>query len=291
MIGLGAKYLKAAGFGRYRITAASLGSLDLLGTWRWLNGVTQQAIMDAFGVDGTAVIAATNEYLNGIAASDRAKATALAGFINEDPMMVCSLGLEPQGVTMPIRWINNNATAYILTNITPASVNLYTDCTIKFNSFAGSTGFIIGTVNSSSWNGYSLLHYNGANMYMNWAGNDIGLGYRSVAGTVYSMQADRGKVTVNGVDRSTQRSGSYTYNYPMALFGRNVGGTVSGIVDMQASKFLFKDSVDGTILAHFIPCHDKTQGNGMLDLVNVVFYPNAGTGQFTIPDISYTPTP
>jgi hypothetical protein len=42
---------------------------------------------------------------------------------------------------------------------------------------------------------------------------------------------------------------------------------------------------------YLIPCHDKTQGNGMLDLVNVVFYPNQGSGSFTIPDISYTPTP
>jgi hypothetical protein len=102
MIGKGAQYLTAAGFGRYRITAASLGSLVMLGKF-WLTAATKQAIMAAFGVDGTAVIAATNEYLNGIAASDKAKATALAGFINEDPMMVCSLGLEPQGVTMPVR--------------------------------------------------------------------------------------------------------------------------------------------------------------------------------------------
>lgn len=34
MIGLGSQYLTAAGFGRYRITAASLGNLDLLGTFQ-----------------------------------------------------------------------------------------------------------------------------------------------------------------------------------------------------------------------------------------------------------------
>jgi hypothetical protein len=85
-----------------------------------LTKATKQAIMAAFGVDGTAVIAATNEYLNGIAASDKAKATALAGFINEDPMMVCSLGLEPQGVTMPVRWLNITGDASLLTGITLA---------------------------------------------------------------------------------------------------------------------------------------------------------------------------
>ena len=82
MIGLGSQYLTAAGFGRYRITAASLGNLDLLGTFGWLEAATKQAILGAFGDDGWAVINATNAYLNGIAASDRDKATALAGFIN-----------------------------------------------------------------------------------------------------------------------------------------------------------------------------------------------------------------
>ena len=90
-------------------------------------------------------------------------------------------------------------------------------------------------------------------MYMNWAGNDINLGYASVAGTLYSMQADRGKVTVNGVDKSTQRSGSYTYQYPIALFARNVGGSVGGPVNMQGSKFIFKASVNGEMLRHYIP--------------------------------------
>ena len=82
MIGLGSQYLTAAGFGRYRITAASLGNLDLLGTLGWLMPATKQAILGAFGDDGKAVINATNEYLNGIAASDRDKATALADVLN-----------------------------------------------------------------------------------------------------------------------------------------------------------------------------------------------------------------
>ena len=96
MIGLGAQYLTAAGFGRYRITAASLGNLDLLGTLGgWLTKATKQAILGAFGDDGMAVINATNAYLNGIAASDRDKATALAGWLNtyavEDAYVVVSI--------------------------------------------------------------------------------------------------------------------------------------------------------------------------------------------------------
>jgi hypothetical protein len=54
---------------------------------------------------------------------------------------------------------------------------------------------------------------------------------------------------------------------------------------------MFEIENNGVVKRHFVPYKHPTQGNGMLDLVNVVFYPNAGTGQFTIPDISYTPTP
>ena len=98
MIGLGAQYLTAAGFGRYRITAASLGNLDLL-VRNWLLPATKQAILGAFGDDGVAVIKATNAYLNGIAASDRDKATALAGFINynaDSAVGICQFFYVPE---------------------------------------------------------------------------------------------------------------------------------------------------------------------------------------------------
>jgi len=50
----------------------------------WLTKATVAAILAAFGQDdGRQVIKATNAYLNQLAASDRDKATALAGFINE----------------------------------------------------------------------------------------------------------------------------------------------------------------------------------------------------------------
>lgn len=114
MIGLGSQYLTAAGFGRYRITAASLGNLDLLGTLSWLKAATVQAILGAFGDDGKAVINATNAYLNGIAASDRDKATALAGFINDTPALaayVCGW-LEPD-LDYPIKASENYLTGVV----------------------------------------------------------------------------------------------------------------------------------------------------------------------------------
>ena len=103
MISKGTQYLSAAGFGNIRVTAASMGSALVFGSL-WLTTATKQAILGAFGADGAAVINATNAYLNALAAqgaAGKSKATALAGFINEDPMMVCSLGLEPELTVLP----------------------------------------------------------------------------------------------------------------------------------------------------------------------------------------------
>ena len=98
------------GGGAVRLTNIIRGAQVVFGVLdpkvNWLKAATTQAILAAFGQDdGYAVLGATNAYLNALAATDPTKATALAGFINEDPMLVCSLGLQPKGVTMPIRML------------------------------------------------------------------------------------------------------------------------------------------------------------------------------------------
>ena len=165
MIGKGAQYLTAAGFGRYRITAASLGRGWVMCPWL-LSGTARQAIMAAFGVDGAAVIAATNEYLNGIAAqgqAGKAKATALAGLINEDPMMVCSIVDTPK-----FRYGLFDGTAYIKSGLTNTT-GFLVDMDIIFDKVSGDDNRTIGTFTSSlrSWlvitRGYCNLGIRGDN--------------------------------------------------------------------------------------------------------------------------------
>ena len=120
------------GGGAVRLTNIIRGAQVVLGgiatgVGNWLEKATKAAILAAFGqTDGKAVIKATNAYLNAIAATDKNKATALAGFTNEDPMLVCSLGLQPQGVEMPIRWLvgDGNVWLKLPVNITSSNCNL-----------------------------------------------------------------------------------------------------------------------------------------------------------------------
>jgi hypothetical protein len=294
MIGLGAKYLTAAGFGRYRITAASLGSAKVI--WpEWLTAATKQAIMAAFGVDGTAVIAATNEYLNGIAASDKAKATALAGFINEDPMMVCSLGLEPQGVTMPWRLVWNSGTAaWIETGMTYAAGYKITH---RYNDASGSS--LNGVLNSMaiSWGGrnnyYALMTPSGV--------TSTGVAKDD---NVHVMTIESGKQTFDGVQFATITAVGDTHNFPLSAQNAISAGRYWTNYQGKHAEFIFERN--GQVLQHLIPmklgkawaAEDVSTGVaqaagtcGMIDLVSGKFFPNANSqGSFTIPDISYTPT-
>ena len=112
MIGFNGTYLPAATHHGMRITAACLGGQWVIDN-RYMTPATQQAILAAFGAEeGTQVIKATNDYLNAIALTDTARAQQLADFINEDPLLVCSL-VE----TSKVRWLKSDNKARIQTSV------------------------------------------------------------------------------------------------------------------------------------------------------------------------------
>ena len=86
------------------IVAATMGGKMVIGG-KWLQSATMQAIVAAFGAEGTEVIVKTNDYLNRIATTDPARAQALANFINEKPTIapwVCGY-YEPNASMYPIQ--------------------------------------------------------------------------------------------------------------------------------------------------------------------------------------------
>jgi len=278
MIGKGAQYLTAAGFGRYRITAASLGSLDLLGTFSWLTAATKQAIMAAFGADGTAVIAATNDYLNGIAASDKAKATALAGFINEDPMMVCSLGLEPELTvlpSMPIRLACGDGSAWIDSGKkTTSTMTLDVEVMPNDNDISTSRYILGGNV---AWGSFLLRYYVQKFMWhYGINGGDHGVGSPAV-GNVYHITAGPYTIAVDGDSWTASntkacaanenlrfyRSGNMTDLYAKSGIGKLIIGD-NGINVLETYPFVRNNVI------------------GRLDVLSNTFLTNQGSGAFTI---------
>ena len=289
MIGLGKKYLTAAGFGRYRITAASLGNLDLLGTLSWLKAATKQAILGAFGDDGWAVIKATNAYLNGIAASDRDKATALAGWLNtyaiEDAHIVYSL-VPTLGVT---RWIKSNGTStYIKTGLYP-STNMEVEGDIIYRNNTQSDLYLLSAFEQGNY-GAALLgqyqmkyiltfgEYKNAGSIVVGQAVHIKAGWADISGYIY-------------IDGTQILNATYTYhrvnNLEMYLFAQNYRGTAVQQYT-QADIATLKIKQGGQLVREMYP-FIRNGVNGMIDVLDGTFYANAGSGSFTISETPSTP--
>ena len=148
MITHNGKYLGAATHHGMPIVAATMGGKMVIGG-KWLLSATRQAIVAAFGAEGTEVIAKTNDYLNQIATTDPQRALQLANFINEDPMLVCSL-VE----TSKTRWLVNSADGnYIVTPFLPDYGITYGATVIQHSAEASKEYSVFGsrTTQSSSF--------------------------------------------------------------------------------------------------------------------------------------------
>lgn len=147
-------YLGAATHHGMPIYAATMGGKMIL-DGKWLQPATQLAILAAFGAEGTEVIAKTNDYLNRIATTDPQRALQISGFINEDPMLVCSL-VE----TSKVRGLLFDGNTYIDTGIvgntiTNMSMKMYwTEVENGYHINGSADNMQIG-VNANKWHNYN----------------------------------------------------------------------------------------------------------------------------------------
>ena len=246
------------GGGAVRLTNIIRGAQVVFGglkpSFAWLEKATKAAILAAFGqTDGKAVIKATNAYLNALAATDKSKASALAGFINEDPMLVCSL-VE----TGKKRYLSSDGYAKIDLGINWAQANYQCDVEFTFLKVTKS-GFLFGT---QVWSSATLLvHANSSGTPTIYANK-----------TKVATQNEDGTTTVKLVNTSgyTGNSGNR-----VCLMGFCGGHVVASLWRE------FKGTI-GTNVYNLVP-FNGAERIGMLDLDTLTFYPNANTsGSFTI---------
>ena len=271
------------GGGAVRLTNIIRGAQVVFGglvpNVKWLKAATTQAILAAFGQDdGYAVLGATNAYLNGIAATDPTKASALAGFINEDPMLVCSLGLQPQGVEMPIRKLVSDGLSWIMTGVNASLTAGFEldfellslsnkNCAINNVDYAsGNQSFGIGF-----WDSRWVYQY-GA--YTHQDTTKIGVIYHYLQkGGNFLLEDNEGFVR-----RLTRKASSVIDTEMVFPGGRRNNSAVNSSAILKSS--MLKMYEGDTTLKHFIPFISQTR-DGMIDLVNMEFHPNQGTGHFT----------
>ena len=253
----------------------------------WLTGATNTAILAAFGqTDGKAVIKATNAYLNGIAATDPTKAYALAGFINEDPMLVCSL-VE----TGKVREMYSDDNAYIELNLQINSIT--SDSTIGYRlrnaSYTGNKTAMYGA--KVNYNNNDLSISLGA-----WDNNGQAyIGYGMSYSNSWSYTKDTKPHTIRLANNTAYFDGEIKKSYSPNNFTTNPlllyrvsggGGDVKGIDTNTAIFFAsIKDIEINIEMYPFI----RNGENGMLDIISGTFYPNANTSgsfiiAYTLPD-------
>lgn len=271
MIGFNGKYLSAAAIGDMRITAMSQGDKWLYDV-RWLMVATRAAILSAFGAEGAGVIQATNAYLNGLATTDREKAQALAGFINEDPMLVCSI-ME----TSKTRWLVGDAKA----RIELGTITLSAEAVIEADVMATKNGWNTPFGLNSWASGYGIFYNQDYTIRPWWASNNYGStisGCTWAENTKSHIKMQAGYFENNGVvyynqtiTKSTQKAMFYLYR---------CGGN-SNFFKGGLGVIRLQDSTQGV---DFHLCPFIRNGEcGMIDILTGTFYPNANTeGAFTI---------
>ena len=259
----------------------------------WLKPETEATILGAFGqTDGMVVIKATNAYLNHLVASDRDKATALAGFINIEPMVVCSLNLQPNGVIMPIRWLQGDGTAYIDTgHYATSAMKIKTKVKTVVQ---GAYGRMFGSRTSSATSDeFAVATYPNEpkHYYFGLGGattDNVPGGAPTIQSTanIYDIYGDITKFIVNNftwnsgkttLQRAPHAFWLFSYQAPTAVF---------------AGGMSFADLEDTNYDACFIPWELKTARTasecypnktcavgtkGMMDVYSGIFHPNANT--------------
>lgn len=286
------------GGGAVRLTNIIRGAQVVLGGLdpkvAWLTKATRAAILAAFGqTDGYAVIKATNAYLNALAATDQTKASALAGFINEDPMFVCSLGLQPQGVEMPSRYVYGDGQAWFNTNYPLYSVAnwdiIYDMELIGLFNYQGILSFYSFNNSYESWvysDGRFSFRWNGLRydtvlsaytrykIHLNRTGNDF---------KIYVDDVLKQSFTNSGTPTGTSKE--YNLCFPRNSIGKqkhyhvrftNGDDIVRELIPFKTGKAWAAEDVSTGVVQAVGTC-------GMIDLVSGTFYPNANTsGSFSI---------
>lgn len=101
-----------------------------------LSDYAKQTIRESFGVDGETVLASAIEYCN--------NNPDVVKYVNEDPLVICSLDLKPKNMAneMPYRWLNNySAQTFINIELIPTTASTL-DVIFKANSYNGTGSYM-----------------------------------------------------------------------------------------------------------------------------------------------------
>lgn len=177
-----------------------------------------------------------------------------------------------------VEYIESTGSQYIdmnvkATNKTMIDAQLYTDETGNKNWFGGS-------VSSSSYNFIFNSYASNKFEYQYGTSNSwiISAVQDTIVGQIYTIKYGNGAIYINENKIADLSTTTFSDTRNIYLFTRNQN---AGIVGIAGKVYYLKIYDNGTLVRNFIPAYRISDGEvGLFDIVNNVFYQNAGTGDF-----------
>lgn len=185
----------------------------------------------------------------------------------------------PEGYT-ELEYIESTGTQYIDTGFKPNNnTRVVIDVDILETDVvnglygardAGTTNAFVGFARTGDVQ-FNFTYGNNANMFDSPTGSNKGR---------FKIDQNKGTVTINGTEITLTSISAFQCNYDMYVMGANTTGTPNSQLD--ALKLYSCQIYDnGTLIRDFVPCTNASGTVGLYDLVNGIFYGNAGAGTFT----------
>lgn len=184
----------------------------------------------------------------------------------------------PQGY-QEVEYIESSGTQYIDTGYKPTSNNLRIACEFEYTA-DHSASSVFGSESSGK---YSIVPWGAPKFYV---GSSIQLLEQTTAlNTKYALDAHANAgtftVSLNGKTNSASYSGSILTTVNMGIFCDIIAGVANDFCSMKLYAMYIYDN--GNLVRDFVPCYRKSDNvAGLYDLVNNVFYTNAGSGVFAV---------
>lgn len=178
----------------------------------------------------------------------------------------------PAGYT-ELEYIESTGTQYIDTGFVP---NQDTRVVMEAeHSVTSAVSWIFGVRTASGKNMYAFLAYQ--NKYRTDYNTTI-TSYGTAITAMTKVDKDKNITTLNGTEVITNAYASFDCQYPLFLLAMNTAGTASGFASAKVKIMKIYDN--GAIVRNYVPCVDPSGAIGLYDMVNGIFYGNAGTGAF-----------
>ena len=183
-------------------------------------------------------------------------------------------GKLPDGYTK-VEYIESSGTQYIDTGFTPnqdTRVVMVTEFVAQEDS-----AYLFGSRAGSYSKIYSFQGL-GSKYCSRYCDNEVTVKDSSISGK-FTIDKNKNVVTINDTYTATHTYASFTCPGSMYIFAGNDNGTM--YANSIAKVYSCQMYDNGTLVRNFVPCKKANGIAGFYDLVNSVFYENAGTGVFT----------